>query len=83
MIKITVSEYLNSKGEKEFQAFYNAEPICKNSKDEQFVSTYANSVYHQQRKAVLTKYNSITNTDTIIEAKGYTKNEMKKLKLWQ
>jgi hypothetical protein len=82
MTKITVSEYLNSKGEKEFQAFHNVEPICKNSTNEQFVNTYANSYYHQLQKAVLTRYNGITNKDTIIEAKGYNKQEMKKFKLW-
>lgn len=81
MIRITVSQYVNEKGETEYQAFLNWEPICKNSPDESFVSAFANACYHQKPKAVLTRYNGTTGAETIIEAKGYTKQEMKKFKL--
>jgi hypothetical protein len=83
MIKITVSKYLNTKSETEYQAFFNSVPICKNSTDENFVQSYANTVYHQQQRAVLTHYNGITDKETIIEAKGYTQKEMKKFKTEQ
>lgn len=81
MTRITISKYKNASGEDEYQAFHNWEPICKNSTDQQFVTMFANSYYHQQNKAVLTFYDSKNDRETILEVNGYTERDMKKFEL--
>lgn len=83
MNRITVSKYKNSKGETEYQAFYNWQPICKSSIEFNFINSYANVTYHQHQKAVLTHYDREKQVETIIEAKGYSKKEIKNFKLAQ
>ncbi len=70
MTKITISKYRNNAGEFEFQALQNGMAICCRNSDEQFVTMYAGSIFHQATKAILVFYDSEKDKETILDRKG-------------